>query len=144
MPYAAPPVGPRRFLPPAPPATWTQPRDATLFGSACVQEPDDHEMAKGTPTSEDCLTLNVWTPSTRGDKPVIVFVHGGGFTSGSARDPWYNGATLARRDAVVITIQYRAGPFGWLDVSSLGSAYAQSMNNGLLDQMAALRGASSP
>ncbi|GAA4386311.1 hypothetical protein GCM10023088_57090 [Actinomadura verrucosospora] len=78
------------------------------------------------------------------DKPVIVFVHGGGFTSGSARDPWYNGAALARRDAVVITIQYRAGPFGWLGVSSLSSAYAQSMNNGLLDQMAALRGASSP
>ncbi|MFI6515279.1 carboxylesterase/lipase family protein [Spirillospora sp. NPDC050679] len=139
IPYAAPPVGQRRFLPPAPPQEWTQPRDVGDFGPACVQEPDDHEMAKSAPVSEDCLTLNVWTPSLKGRKPVLVFIHGGGFTSGSARDPWYNGASLARRDAVVITIQYRVGPFGWLDVSALGGDYAQSMNNGLLDQMAALR-----
>lgn len=139
IPYAAPPVGERRFLPPAPLQKWTAPRDATGLGPACVQSPDEHEMAKGTPTSEDCLTLNVWTPSTQGNKPVIVFIHGGGFTSGSACDPWYDGSALARRDAVVITIQYRIGPLGWLDLSSLGGDYAQSMNNGLLDQMAALR-----
>ncbi|MEU5264791.1 carboxylesterase/lipase family protein [Amycolatopsis sp. NPDC021455] len=139
IPYAAPPVGPRRFLPPAPPQKWTEPRDARTLGPACVQDPDEHEMPAGTPTSEDCLTLNVWTPATQGRKPVIVFVHGGGFTSGTARNPWYDGAALARRDAVVVSIQYRVGPFGWLDLSSLGDAYATSMNNGLLDQMAALR-----
>lgn len=139
IPYAAPPVGRRRFKAPAPPRKWTRPRDATRFGPACVQDPDEHEMPEGTPTSEDCLTLNVWTPSARGDKPVIVFIHGGGFTSGTARNPWYDGAALARRGAVVITIQYRVGPFGWLDLSSLGRPYARSMNNGLLDQMAALR-----
>lgn len=139
IPYAAAPTGEQRFKAPAPPTPWSAPLDASRFGPACIQTPDEHEMAKGTPTSEDCLKLNAWTPSTSGRKPVIVFIHGGGFVSGSARDPWYEGASLARRGAVVVTIQYRVGPFGWLDLSSLGGDYAQSMNNGLLDQMAALR-----
>jgi len=64
IPYAAPPTGPLRWLPPSPVETWTEIRDATAFGPACPQDPDPHEMAEGTPTSEDCLTLNVWTPST--------------------------------------------------------------------------------
>lgn len=139
IPYAAPPIGDRRWLPPAPVVPWTDARDATSFGPACPQDPDVHEMAEGTPTSEDCLTLNVWTPSTDGQAPVMVFIHGGGFTAGSTWDPWYDGAAFARRGVVLVTLQYRIGPFGWLDVSDMGPEYATSGNNGLQDQMAALR-----
>ena len=138
IPYAAPPIDDRRWLPPAPVAPWTDVRDATSFGPACPQDPDLHEMAEGTPTSEDCLTLNVWTPSTGGQAPVMVFIHGGGFTAGSTWDPWYDGASFARRGVVLVTLQYRIGPFGWLDVSDMGPEYATSGNNGLQDQMAAL------
>jgi para-nitrobenzyl esterase len=139
IPYAMPPVGERRWLPPAPVNPWSEVLDATEFGPACPQDPDPHEMTEGTPTSEDCLTLNVWTPSTSGAAPVMVFIHGGGFTAGSTIDPWYDGAAFAGHGVVFVTLQYRLGPFGWLDLSSLGDAYATSGNNGLQDQMAALR-----
>ena len=139
IPYAAPPVGARRWLPPAQVEAWTQARDATEFGPSCPQDSDPHEMEKGTPTSEDCLMVNVWTPSTGGEAPVMVFIHGGGFTAGSTRDPWYDGAAFAARGVVLVTLQYRIGPFGWLDLSALGPQYATSGNNGLQDQMAALR-----
>jgi para-nitrobenzyl esterase len=139
IPYAAPPVDERRFQPPAPVAPWTDVRDATSFGPACPQDPDEHEMAEGTPTSEDCLTLNVWSRSDSVQAPVVVFIHGGGFTAGSTLDPWYDGAAFAQRGVVFVSLQYRVGPLGWLDLSSLGPQYATSGNDGLQDQMAALR-----
>jgi para-nitrobenzyl esterase len=139
IPYAAAPTGQRRWLPPAPVAAWSEVREATSFGPACPQDPDPHEMAEGTPTSEDCLTVNVWSPAGARDAPVMVFIHGGGFVAGSTWDPWYDGAAFARRGVVLVTFQYRLGPFGWLDLSDLGPEYAASGNNGLLDQMAALR-----
>ncbi len=139
IPYAAPPVDERRFRPPAPVAPWTDVRDATAFGPACPQDPDEHEMAEGTPTSEDCLTLNVWSRSDGAQAPVVVFIHGGGFTAGSTLDPWYDGAAFAQRGIVFVSLQYRVGPLGWLDLSKLGPQYATSGNDGLQDQMAALR-----
>ncbi|MFN8156972.1 MAG: carboxylesterase family protein [Candidatus Nanopelagicales bacterium] len=139
IPFAAPPTGANRFKAPQPVAPWSSPRDSSRYGAACAQVPDAIELAPSDPISEDCLTLNVWTPSTSGSAPVMVFIPGGGFVSGTTRNPWYDGAALASHGVTVVTIQYRVGPFGWLDLSSLGGDYAQSMNNGLLDQIAALR-----
>lgn len=138
IPFAAAPVGDRRFRPPQPVERWEGVRATRDFGPACPQERDERELPADAPMSEDCLTLNVWSRDTTGSDPVIVFIHGGGFTSGTARHPWYDGASLARHGATVVTVQYRVGPLGWLDLSPLGAPYATSMNNGLLDQMAAL------
>lgn len=137
--YAAPPTGENRFKSPQPVPAWTEPLDGGDFGPACPQPADPIELAPDDPVSEDCLMLNIWAPPGGGKHPVIVFIPGGGFVGGTARNPWYDGAALARRGATVVTIQYRIGPLGWLDLSSLGSEYAGSMNNGLRDQMAALK-----
>lgn len=95
-----------------------------------------------TVMSEDCLTVNVWTPAVdAGHRPVMVFIHGGAFEEGSAANSWYDGAFLAERgDVVVVSLQYRLGVFGFLELGELGgSAYASSGNNGILDQIAALK-----
>lgn len=117
-----------------------------LSGHSLRCAPDRREQVQaacrptaGEPISEDCLSVNVWSPANAASAPVIVFIHGGGFTSGSARSAWYQGERLAARGVTMVTIQYRVGALGWLDVSEAGPEYAQSMNNGLLDQMAGLR-----
>ncbi len=145
IPYAEPPVGALRFKRAVPAKPWSHPRDASTPGPACYQVLDLDDSAEDGDRiqSEDCLTLNVWTPdSAAGRRPVMVWVHGGGFEEGSAADSWYDGAALARSgDVVVVTLQYRLGALGFLDLSGLegGAAFAGSGNNGLTDQVQALR-----
>jgi len=137
IPYAAPPVGPRRWQPPEPARPWTAPLDAGVFGPAAPQvgppptELPEAALAAG-PTDEDCLTLNVWAPSGARDRPVLVWFHGGAFLSGSSANPSYDGARLAaRHDVVVVSANYRLGALGFAPV--LGHA-----NLGLLDQVLVL------
>ncbi|MCP9991395.1 carboxylesterase/lipase family protein [Streptomyces albogriseolus] len=144
IPYAAPPVGDLRWKPPAPPERWSGVRDATTPGNPCMQAnsstPWGDLAGPGTP-SEDCLYLNVHTPErSLPGRPVMVWLHGGGFTIGSGT--FYDGGELAARgDVVVVTLNYRLGAFGYLAHPGLAeeSPAAVSGNYGLLDQQAALR-----
>ncbi|HJV43555.1 carboxylesterase/lipase family protein [Caulobacter sp.] len=144
LPYAAPPVGAGRWRAPAPAARWDGVRDASQFGPACVQPtPGPPSVYSGEigPTSEDCLTLNVWTPSTKGKAPVIVWIHGGSLTAGSGRSELQNGARYAASGVVLVTINYRLGVLGYMAHPELGkeSPDGVSGNYGLLDQIAALK-----
>ncbi|MHB8574006.1 MAG: carboxylesterase family protein [Dehalococcoidia bacterium] len=140
IPYAAPPVGALRWQPPADAACWPGARDASAFGVSCAQSGPG-----GIEGVEDCLTLNVWMPAGAGQQaasaPVMFFIHGGGNQSGAGSLPAYDGAALAGREgAVVVTINYRLGPFGFLATPALDaeSATGTSGNYGILDQIAAL------
>ncbi|MFZ0663138.1 MAG: carboxylesterase family protein [Acidobacteriaceae bacterium] len=141
IPYAAPPIGPLRWHAPAPPSGWQGIRDAAHFGPACVQRPS--RLVPSSAMSEDCLYLNVWTSSLHPavPAPVLVYIHGGAFTAGAGSEPFYDGAALAVRGAVVITFNYRLGVFGFFAHPDLTAAspHHASGNYGLLDQMAALR-----
>jgi len=133
VPYAAPPVGPARFRPPQPPHAWQGVRDATQPGPAAPQPRSRLAHVMGDrmlEQSEDCLTLNVWTPEPSGSKPVLVFLHGGGFLSGSGGQDWYHGTELARRGIVVVTANYRLGVLGFLGLDE--------PNLGVRDQIQAL------
>ncbi|HWE99141.1 MAG TPA: carboxylesterase family protein [Caulobacteraceae bacterium] len=148
VPYAAPPVGPLRWAPPQPAPSWSGVRPALAFGPACLQIASPIPSLYDDPPalmSEDCLTLNIWAPHgaaapARG-APVIVWIHGGAFVSGSSRQGLYDGAALARRGVVLVSINYRLGVLGWLAHPGLSaeSALHVSGNYGLLDQIAALR-----
>src|SRR5579864_2323754 len=145
IPYAAPPVGRLRWRPTEPSPHWSGVRIAAEFGPRCPQPPSSASPAAASnpPTSEDCLTLNVWTPMrSSGDKlPVMVWIHGGGFFGGTASSPAYDGEALARRGVVVVTLNYRIGALGFLahpDLSAESSRHV-SGNYGLLDQIAALK-----
>jgi para-nitrobenzyl esterase len=135
VPYGA-DTAARRFLPPAAAVAWHGVRDALEYGPACPQ-PDAKE-----PVSEDCLSLNVWTPALRdgGKRPVMVYIHGGEYSSGSGSDPLYDGTRLCLRgDVVVVTVNHRLNAFGHLYLSRLaGTDYAASGNAGLLDLVLAL------
>ncbi|MEU8579088.1 carboxylesterase family protein, partial [Streptomyces asoensis] len=124
MPYAAPPTGVLRWRAPVPPAAWRGVRDATRPAERCVQMPAPGAGAGAVAGSEDCLYLNVTVPATKpaGKKrPVLVWVHGGAFLGGSGSD--YGAELLAvRGDAVVVTVNYRLGIFGYFGHSALGAA----------------------
>lgn len=141
--FAAPPVGPLRFRPPIPPTPWNDVEPALDFAPACPQLVEiDPTENNNSVMAEDCLALNIWTPHLEGKKrPVMVWIHGGGFVGGSARNTWYDGAVLsARGDVVVVTLQYRLGAWGFLELSEIGGHdYAESGNVGLLDQIAGLK-----
>lgn len=144
LPYAAPPVGELRWRPPTPPAAWRGERDASRPGRVCVQPPSggDPGVGPGRP-SEDCLYLNVFTPSERTrDLPVMVWIHGGGFNNGSGTAHLYDGSNLARRGVVVVSINYRLGRLGFFDHPALAEARdpgEPAGNHGLMDMIAALR-----
>ena len=136
IPYAAPPVGPMRWQPPQPAAEWSGFLDATRPGPRCIQ--DVSNDVDRSETSEDCLTLNVWTPPPSGEaRPVMVWIHGGSFINGSG--DIYDAQWLASRgDMLVVTINYRLGALGFLAHPALGPA-GDVGNYGLADQQAALR-----
>lgn len=145
IPYAAPPVGAGRFAPPSHAASWTGERDATGRFPVAPQPLGGVEAllgaTDGPPQSEaDCLTLNVWTPAPDGARrPVMVWIHGGAFVTGTGLMPWYDGTNLAARDVVVVTLNYRLGALGFLHLADLGGdRYAGSGTVGLLDQAMAL------
>jgi para-nitrobenzyl esterase len=142
IPYAAPPVGDLRFQPPQPAKPWSGTLRALDYGKAEIQPRNAIAGTAPQQQSEDCLFLNVWAPKLDSRRrPVMVWIHGGGFKNGSGSDPLYDGSNLARRgDVDVVTINYRLGPFGFLYLGGVGgTAYAQSGNLGLLDQVAAVK-----
>jgi para-nitrobenzyl esterase len=149
IPYAAPPTGDRRWRPPQPAPRWQGVRPATAFGTSCVQQqarsrlPWTEEYMTQNAIGEDCLSLNVWTPSARGARPlaVMVWIYGGGFNEGSSAVEVYDGAPLASRGVVVVSMNYRTGVLGALAHPELSkeSPHLVSGNYGLLDQIAALQ-----
>ena len=142
IPYAVPPLGDLRWREPQPAKLWKGVRKATAFAPACIQT--GVSMPGETPpaVSEDCLYLNIWAPVRRASKglPVLLWIHGGGYTNGSAAMPLYWGDRLAHKGIIVVTIAYRLGPLGFLAHPELTaeSKHHSSGNYGLMDQIAAL------
>jgi para-nitrobenzyl esterase len=141
IPYAAPPVGVLRWARPGPAPRWTGVRDASLVGHYCLQ----FDASTGSPVGdEDCLFVNAWTPRQRSSSalPVIVFIHGGDWITGSGSFAGYDGSGLAAAGpAVVVTMNYRLGALGFLPLSALAAEdpNGSTGNYGLLDQLAALQ-----
>lgn len=160
IPYGADTSGAARFLPPSPPAPWTGIRETLEYGYSSPQglpaslrpaapPPSNSNRprslissgATGPGTSEDCLVLNVWTPAKdNGKRPVMVWLHGGGFSSGSGGSPWYDGTHLCQReDVVVVTINHRLNVFGYCYLDHLDEDFAGSSSAGMLDITLALK-----
>ncbi len=143
IPYAAPPVGNLRWKVPQPPANWEGVRQTTQFGPRCMQAHLFSDMIfRDNGPSEDCLSLNVWTPATdaAAKLPVMVWIYGGGFAAGASSEPRQDGEQLAKKGVVVVSLNYRLGVFGFFAHPELAkeSGHNSSGNYGLLDQVAAL------
>jgi len=143
IPFAQPPVGPLRWKAPLPLPTWQGVRKAQSFGAACIQpRPTAVHIYANPPAkiSEDCLTLNIWAPENMKDAPVIVWIHGGALATGYSHEGMYDGAKLAARGAIVVSINYRLGVLGYMAHPGLSAESPDSVsgNYGLLDQIAAL------
>lgn len=144
VPYAQAPIGSLRLRPPEPPGVWSGVVDATRFGPSALQSPPPGAVAVPALAvggqDEDCLTLNVVTPAADGARrPVLVWIHGGGFDWGSGAQAVYGGERLAARgDVVVVSFNYRLGSLGFLPLAALGAPLRSASNVGLLDQVAAL------
>ena len=144
IPYAAPPVGDLRWREPQPAQNWTGVRKADHFGPRAMQLPLFGDMNfRSDGMSEDCLYLNVWTPSKTGNEhlPVLVYFYGGGFAAGDGSEPRYDGESMARKGIVAVTVNYRLSVFGFFSHPELTkeSPHHASGNQGLLDQSAALQ-----
>jgi para-nitrobenzyl esterase len=149
IPFAEPPIGDLRWKPPVPVKPWKGVRSAVVYGPNCMQAPLKEylpwtmEFLTQNRVSEDCLYLNVWTPNVASNAslPVVVFIHGGGFGIGGSDIAIYEGESLATTGLVIVTINYRVGPFGFLAHPELTaeSDHHSSGNYGLLDQIAALQ-----
>lgn len=147
IPYALPPVGAARWKPPVAAPAWSGERDATRFGPACIQpqsRPGSVYSEGAITMSEDCLSLNIWTPANAAKVgkglPVFVWIHGGSLTTGAGSQAMYDGVKLAGRGLVVVTINYRLGVLGYFAHPSLSAESFEKVsgNYGLLDQVAAL------
>jgi para-nitrobenzyl esterase len=142
--YAAPPTGELRWRAPQPPESWTDVADGSALGPVCPQPVDPRiPIDLGAPQGDDCLTLNIWASSDVTDgarRPVMVWIHGGAYVLGSANQPLYDGRVLAENgDVVVVTVNYRLGAFGFLDLSSFSTTRRRFDSNlGLRDVLHAL------
>lgn len=144
IPYALPPVGPRRWRPPVAMPRWAGIRQATEFGPICFQPSSPSASIYSwtpAPMSEDCLTLNIWAPTGARKAPVFFWIHGGALTTGSSRDALYDGAKLAERGIVVVSLNFRLGVLGWLAHPELSkeSPLGVSGNYALLDLIQGLK-----
>ena len=140
IPFAAPPVGDLRWKTPAPVKPWSGVKKADTFANACMQPPNS--QGNTAPVSEDCLYLNVWTPATAASArlPVIVWVHGGGFTGGSTSISMYDGTGFAKKGVVLVSLAYRLGPFGFMAHPDLSRERAQGSGTyGIQDLIAGLK-----
>lgn len=144
IPFARAPVGPLRWRPPMPAQTWRGVRDASQFGPVCIQPRSRPGSIYASPTpemSEDCLSLNIWAPADVRNAPVFVWIHGGSLTAGAGSEGMYDGAALARRGIVVVSINYRMGILGYMAHPALSAESRRNIsgNYGLLDQIAGLQ-----
>lgn len=139
IPYAAPPVGALRWKPPQPAGRWPDVRDAAHYGPLCIQVASKDNGVGPGPASEDCLQLNVTSPSLKAKQPVMVWIHGGGFTNGSGTAALYDGAALAKQGVVVVTINYRLGRFGFFAHPALTKEGGPLANYAMMDMVESLK-----